>query len=241
MTKNNTISANAEWGPNDPEVETIWVLFKDAIKQVEYEQLIDEADFRADRIYEKLNEARNHYITINKKDFNARPSSERVAVYNSLYSCLWSAYKDRFTKLATSLGYNVGCIFAGDDYEEQMGGMIKKYPELADIKAFIDAQKEQWQDNLRDNRNGNEHDGDFRTKTEVPAFYDKESAKNIFTLVCYSIESLGMKFLSYKLPDYLIVVPVNKGASVFDRVHRFEIRHAVQGSSPTPLFETPYH
>lgn len=234
-------SLSAEWGPNDPEVESIWVLFKDAVKKIEDEKINDEADFRADRIYEKLCEARTHYITIAGDGFDSSPSSERAAVYNSLYSCLWSAYKDRFTKFTESFGYNTWCIFSGDDYEQQMNGFIRRHPEALDVKVFIDLQKKSWQDNMRDNRNGNEHDGDFRTKTDVPNFYDKESAKQIFIAVTKTIEILGMKLLSYKLPEYFNVILVNKKATVFDRIHRFEIRHTIQGTDPKPIFDNPYH
>lgn len=244
MTNNKapfSFSLSAEWGPDDPEVESIWFLFKDAVKKIEDEKINDEADFRADRIYEKLREARNHYMVITGDGFDSRPSSERAAVYNSLYSCLWSAYKDRFTKFTESFGYNTKCIFSGDDYEQQMSGFIKRYPEANDLKAFIDIQKNSWQDNLRDNRNGNEHDGDFRTKKDIPDFNDKESAKQIFIAVTRTIEMVGIKLISYKLPEYLNVIFVNNKATVFDRVHRFEIRHAIQGTDPKPLFDNPYH
>ena len=236
-----SFSLSAEWGPNDPEVESVWVLFKDAVKKIDDEKIKDEADFRADRIYEKLREARSHYMVITGHNFDSRPSSERAATYNSLYSCLWSAYKNRFTKFTESFGYNTGCIFSGDDYEQQMNGFIKRHPETKDLKAFIDIQKKSWQDSLRDNRNGNEHDGDFRTKKDVPDFNDKENAKQIFIAVTRTIEMVGIKLLSYKLPEYLNVIFVNNRATVFDRVHRFEIRHEIQGTDPKPLFDNPYH
>lgn len=236
-----SFSLSAEWGPNDPEVESIWVLFKDAVKKIDDEKINDEADFRADRIYEKLREARSHYMVITRDGFDLQPSSERAAAFNSLYGCLWSAYKNRFTSFTESFGYDTGFIFAGKDYEQQVNGFIKRHPEASDLKEFIDLQKKSWQDNLRDNRNANEHDGDFRTKEGVPDFNDKESAKQIFIAATRTIEMVGMKLVSYKLPESLNVILVNNKATVFDRVHRFEIRHAMQGLDPTPLFDNPYH
>lgn len=220
---------NTEWGPNDPEVESIWILLKDAVKKIEDPQVLDEADFRTDRIYEKLVEARNHYITIAQEGFNDRPSSERIAVYNSLYTNLWSAYKDRLVKFTKSIGYDMGCIFAGDDYESQMDGFIKRYPEFKNLKAYVDVQKANWQDDLRDNRNGNNHDGDFRGKVEMPNFYNKESAKHLFMRVSRTIETLGVSLVSYKLPKHWHIVPLDNKATVFDRTPRYEIRHAVTG------------
>lgn len=234
-------SLGAEWGPNDPEVESIWFLFTKAVEKIEDDKIRDEADFRANRIYEKLQEARNHYKVVAESGFNSRPSSEITAVYNSLYSCLWSAYKDRLVKFTRSFGYDTGCIFSGDDYEQQMNGFIRRHPEVSDLKSFIDIQKRTWQDHLRDNRNGNEHDGDFRNKKNVPDFNSQENAKQIFIVVSRTIEMVGITLLSYKLPEYINVILVNNKATVFDRTHRYEVRHALQGTDTKPLFDSPYY
>ena len=234
-------SLGAEWGPNDPEVESIWFLFTKAVEKIEDDKIRDEADFRANRIYEKLQEARNHYKVVAESGFNSRPSSEITAVYNSLYSCLWSAYKDRLVKFTRSFGYDTGCIFSGDDYEQQMNGFMRRHPEVSDLKSFIDIQKRTWQDHLRDNRNGNEHDGDFRNKKNVPDFNNQENAKQIFIVVSRTIEMVGITLLSYKLPEYINVILVNNKATVFDRIHRYEVRHALQGTDTKPLFDSPYY
>lgn len=234
-------SLGAEWGPNDPEVESIRFLFTKAVEKIEDDKIRDEAGFRADRIYEKLQEARNHYKVVAESGFNSWPSSEIAAVYNSLYNCLWSAYKDRLVNFTRSFGYDIGCIFAGKDYEQQMSGFIRRHPEVGDLKSFIDIQKRNWQDYLRDNRNGNEHDGDFRNKKNVPDFNNQESAKQIFTAVSRTIEMVGITLLSYKLPEYINVILVNNKATVFDRTHRYEVRHALQGTDAKPLFDSPYY
>lgn len=234
-------SLDAEWGPNDPNVESIWFLFTEAVEKIEDDKIRDEADFRANRIYEKLQEAGNHYKVVADSGFNSRPSSEIAAVYNSLYNCLWSAYKDRLVNFTRSFGYDIGCIFAGKDYEQQMSGFIRRHPEVSDLKLFIDIQKRNWQDYLRDNRNENEHDGDFRNKKSAPDFNNQENAKQIFIVVSRTIEMLGITLLSYKLPEHINVILVNNKATVFDRTHRYEIRHALQGTDPKPLFNSPYY
>lgn len=236
-----TFSLRAEWNPSDPEVESIWFLFKKAAEKIEDEKTRDEADFCADRIYEKLQEARNHYKMVADSGFNSRPSSEIAAVYNSLYNCLWSAYKDRLVNFTRSFGYDIGCIFAGKDYEQQMSSFITRHPEVSNLKSFIDIQKRNWQDHLRDNRNGNEHDGDFRNKKNVPDFNNQENTKQVFIAVSITIEMVGITLLSYKLPKYINVILVNNKATVFDRTHRYEVRHALQGTDTKPLFDSPYY
>ncbi len=241
MTTQFSLSLSAEWEPEDPEVESIWLLFKKAVEMIENQKVRDEADFWADRVYEKLGEARNHYKKIRTDEFDTQPTSEKDAVYNALYECLWSAYKDRFTKFTESFGYNIRAIFSGDnEYKPQMNGLSKKYPELGDIKKLIDNQKKNWQDTLRDNRNGNTHDGDFRGR-EIAPINNKETAKFLFIAITKTIEMLGIVLLSYKLPKDFNVVTVNKTATVFDRMHRYEIRHAIRGIDPKPLFEYPYY
>lgn len=228
-----SITFSAEWGPNDPEVESIWILFKDAIKKIEDEAMEDEADFRADRIYEKLNQARNHYMQITRDGFSSRPTSEQSAEYSALYAALWSSYKNRLTKMATALGYDIGCIFAGENqYDSQMNAFEARYPEFSGFKASIDSQKSNWQDKLRDNRNAQEHDGDLRNMQDLPNFESPNDAKNMFILVTRAIENIGIMLISYKLPPYWNVITLNNHGTVFDRTPRFEIRHAAMGQEP---------
>lgn len=44
------LTLDAEWGRNDPEVESVWQLLKDAASKVDNAQMKDESDFRADRV-----------------------------------------------------------------------------------------------------------------------------------------------------------------------------------------------
>lgn len=220
---------SAEWGPDDPEVESVWQLLKDAANKLHDPKIKDEADFRADRIYEKLNEARNHYKTITSKDFQTRPTSEKDAVYNSLYTSLWSSYKDRLTRFTSAIGYELEPVFAGDgQYQSQMQSFSNRYPELSWLKELIDGQKRNWQDTLRDNRNAAEHDGDLRDKKELPSMNTPKEAKIMFAYAARAIESIGICLISYKLPDYWNVTHVNKDATVFDRNPRFAIEVAAK-------------
>lgn len=224
-----TSTLSAEWGPDDPEVESVWILLKDAASKLHDASMKDEADFRADRIYEKLNEARNHYKTIQSKDFQARPTSEQDATYNSLYGSLWSAYKDRLIRFLAAIGYDAGAIVAGDrQYEAQMTAFCKKYPELDWLKQLIDGQKKNWQDLLRDNRNAQEHDGDLRDKKDLPNINTPVAAQKMFAYVARAIESIGISLISYKLPEYWNVVDVDKNATVFDRTPRFKVELGVK-------------
>ncbi len=223
------ITFSAEWGPNDPEVESVWQLLKDAASKLHDPKMNDEADFRADRIYEKLNEARNHYKTITAKDFLSRPTSEQDAAYNSLYGALWSAYKDRLIKFTSAIGYEAGAIFAGDSqYELQMQSFSCRYPELSWLKQLIDVQKSNWQNALRDNRNAQEHDGDLRDKVDLPNLNNQMDARKTFANVAKAIENIGVCLISYKLPEYWNVTHIDDKATVFDRKPRFKIEVAVK-------------
>lgn len=222
---NMTLSAN--WGPNDPEVESIWILLKDGVGKLKDESSIDDADFWADRIQEKLNEARNHYMTITSDSFQARPTSEQDAAYNALYASLWSAYKDRLMRLTSAIGYEAAAIFAGDNqYDSQMNAFAARYPELSWLNQLIDGQKKNWQDILRDNRNAHEHDGDLRNKLDLPDINNPIAAKKMFAYTSRAIESIGITLLSYKLEDMWNVVHIDPAATVFDRRARFEISSA---------------
>lgn len=190
------VTLDAEWGPDDPAVESIWLLLKDAVSKLQDEKSKDEADFRADRIYEKLNEARNHYKTIRAEEFLSLPTSEQDAAYNSLYGSLWSAYKDRLIKFLSSIGYEAGAIVAGDkQYETQMTAFCTRYPELDWLKQLIDGQKNNWQDTLRDSRNAHEHDGDLRNKKDLPNINTQLDAKRMVAYV--SMWPLKMLLYAY--------------------------------------------
>ena len=43
------------------------------------------------------------------------------------------------------------------------------------------------------------------------------------------------------IPKYINVILVNNKATVFDRTHRYEVRHALQGTDTKPLFDSPYY
>jgi len=226
------IKLAARWGPNDPEVESIWFLFKDAVRKFEDDKLEDEADFRVDRIYEKLDEARNHYVQIMRDDFLSRPTSEQSATYNALYGSLWGAYKDRLSQLAKAVGYDISCVYAGyKEYEAQMNAFTKKYSELVWLKSYIDLQKANWQDKLRDNRNVHMHDGDLRNKIDLQSINNSDDAKMMFILTTRAIEGIGISIMSYKFKEYWNVITLNNRATVFDRSPRYEIRHVIQGMS----------
>lgn len=220
------VKLSAEWGPDDPEVESVWILLKEAVDKVDDAAMKDEADFRVDRIYEKLNEARNYYKTIQSSDFSSRPTSEQDAAYNSLYASLWSAYKDRLVrKFLPVIGFKAGAIVAGDNqYESQMEAFCGRHPELVGLKQVIDNQKKNWQDLLRDNRNAYEHDGDLRDRKEFPDINSPMAAKKMFAYVTRAIESIGISLISYKLPKYWNVEHIDSTATVFERKPRFKIK-----------------
>lgn len=215
---------SSEWGPEDPEVESVWVLLKDATNKLLDPAVKDETDFWADRIYEKLVEARSHFKVIRSEGFSMRPSTEQIAIYNAFYATLWSAYKDRLIKFLDSIGYKAGGIVSGDgQYESQMTAFSDRYPELSWLKELIDRQKMLWQDTLRDNRNPAQHEGDLRGQYSIKNINNPRDAKTLFIYVSGAIENIGICAISYKLPEYWTVRQVNESSNVFDREPRFVI------------------
>ncbi len=219
------ITLGASWEPEDPEVESIMQIFHDALEKLSEHN--EEAFFRADRIYEKLSEARSSYALIRSEGFTQQPLDDQRAAYNSMYACLWSAYKDRLTKLLQAIGYEAGFMFAGNDFERQAEAFKSRYPELEWLVEHIRLQKRNWQDSLRDNRNPQQHDGDLRN-TNTEDLDSPLKAANMFARVCNAIEGIGISAISYKLPVYWNIVPLNNGATVFSRTPRFEVKHSIQ-------------
>lgn len=221
------VTQAASWGPNDPEVENVWVLFKEAIRLIEDKSTADEADFWADRIYEKLGLARNHYIAINKSGFTKRSTSEQDGEYDALYAALWSAYKDRLPKMISMIGYDISFIFAGEkQFKSQATAFKQQHPEHEWLVNYADTQRVNWQNGLRDHRNARQHDGDLREMPNATDINNPKFAKHLFIQVCNTIEGVGVSLLSYKLPPQWTIVTVNADANVFGRVTRYEIRHA---------------
>lgn len=231
------VELDATWGSEDPEVERIWALFKDALKILAQRatgndaqtKLIDKADFWADRVYEKLSNARNHYKVVTADDFSQKPKSEQSSEYDSLYAALWSTYKDRFPKMLANIGYDVSFIHSGDsEFENQANAFIRKYPELGWLGDFIAAQRTNWQNGLRDQRNAKQHDGDLRQMPNATDINNTEFAKHLFNQVCNVIEGVGISAISYKLPPEWVVVVINDEADVFAREPRYRIKHAIE-------------
>lgn len=231
------VELDATWGSNDPEVERIWSLFKESIKILADRavgddgrtQMIDDAVFWADRVYEKLSIARNHYKAVTADDFNKKPKSEQSGEYDSLYAALWSAYKDMFPKMLSNIGYDVSFIFAGDnEFENQANAFMRKYPELEWLGDYIVQQRTNWQNGLRDQRNAKQHDGDLRKMPKATDINNAQFAKHLFNQVCNVIEGVGISAISYKLPPEWGVIVVNEEADVFAREPRYRVKHALE-------------
>lgn len=106
---------------------------KEMVRQIEIDDKDrDEADFMADRVYEKLNTARNSYQQIKKADFAKLPTSNQKDTHEHLYSALWAAYKDCLQSILKTIGYDIGFMFVDDkNFDKQSKPFAATHPHKA--------------------------------------------------------------------------------------------------------------
>lgn len=226
-----TVTLSSEWDSDDPWVERIWSLVKELIPHLEIDdKSADEADFAADRLLDKLTEARNHYQSIKSYEFQKLTTSKQSSEYQSMYSALWCAYKDRTTKLLSKLGYEVGFMFGGKDFEKQATAFAKRHPKKAWLVDYSRRLRGGWQNDLYKYRNAHDHDGDLRN--DVPDLDSLENAKAFFEVVCYVIEGIIIGLAEEKMRNGWLVVVMDEDETVFNRGNRYTIKHVLELNQP---------
>lgn len=221
------VTLAAEWDADDPEIERIWLLMKEMVRQIEIDDKArDEADFMADRVYEKLNNARNSYQQIKKADFAQLPTSNQKDAYEHLYTALWAAYKDCLQSILKTIGYDIGFMFVADkDFDKKSEPFTATHPSKAWLVDYAKKIRANWHNDLANTRNA-QHTGDFRN-IEVD-YNDPKAAKELFEVVCYVIEGVFVLLAEEKLPKGWLIVVVNDDETVFGRGERFAIKHYLE-------------
>lgn len=217
------VTEAASWGENDPYVERIWMLTKEVIRHLDInEDIEDEADFAADRLYEKLITARNSYSKIADSDFRELNISQQNDEFEHLYSALWSAYKDRFAKLMKLIGYDVSFMFAKpEDFEPKATAFSELHPNKSWLVDYAKQLRDAWQNDLAKNRNAFQHDGDLRNITDLN---DPQTAKEVFEVVCYVVEGVFAMLSEEKLEANWKIALLDDDETVFGRADRFTLR-----------------
>lgn len=222
------VTLAAEWDADDPEVERIWHFMKTVIRCLDIDEATeDEADFKADRVLEKLHTARNHYQKIKQPSFKDLTSSQQQDEYNELYGALWAAYKDRLQALLKEVGYDIGFMFQSPkEFEKNAAQFVEDHPGQSWLVDYARDIRDKWQNDFGNTRNFTEHSGDLRSLNTD--YNDPETAKELFEVVCYVIEGVFALLSQEKLQRGWLVVIVNDDETVFGRGERFALKHAAQ-------------
>lgn len=221
------VTLAAEWDADDPWIERIWLLMKEVIRHLDIDDdTEDEADFMADRVWEKLNTARSSYQKIKREDFTELTPSQQKDEYEHLYSALWAAYKDCTQKLLKILDYDIGFMFVKDkDFEELALAFKKENPNQEWLVGYASAIRESWHNDLVASRNA-QHTGDFR-KVSID-YNDRSSAKELFEAVCYVIEGVFVLLVQEKLREGWLILIADDDQTVFSRGERFALKHYLE-------------
>ncbi len=216
-----TVQLATSWNADDPYVERIWMLTKEVVQHVDIENE-DGADFATDRLYEKLVTARNSYSKIASSEFSNLNVGQQNDEYEHLYSALWSAYKDRFTKLMKLMGYDVSFMFAKpEQFARKAEIFTEAHPTKAWLVGYVEQLRDNWQDDLAKNRNAFQHDGDLRN---IPDYNHPQTAREVFEVVCYVIECVFALLIEEKLQRNWKIVLLDDDETVFGRSDRFTLR-----------------
>lgn len=217
----------SSWDKADPDIWRPYFLPKSLIEHLDVtDEVKDKADFAADRIKDELETALVNYQTIMSADFAELNLSKQRAAYESLYSDLWTLYKDRMQNYLKHLDIDIGFIFAKNDKEfnEYAAVFAKNNPDNAGYVVFAEQQRSAWQNGFAKYRNAHEHHGDLRG--DVKDYDSPNNAKRLFAQVCWTMETTIASLGSYKLKREWNVIDNDSRSTVFDRKERFTIEHA---------------
>lgn len=130
--------------------------------------MIDEADFRADRMMDELSSTLLCYQKINGRDFVNKGSSEQRLAYEGLYGSLWRFYKDRMQKYLSAFGWDLALLFCKEkNFNKEKTKFLLKYQGHESLVELIEKIREDRQNDFADLRNRYEHDGDFRNHDDM--------------------------------------------------------------------------
>ena len=218
----------ASWGIDDPKISKPYLFAKEIVKHFDGDDAtIDEVDFLADRLLDKLQSALMYYQLIAADDFDERNISQKRKIYEGLYANLWSFYKGRVQNYLTKMGWNLSVFFCNDkNFDKRAAKFIDASPEHKNIVDMARKQRETWQTDFAKSRNVSEHSGDNRDGT--PTYETKGDAQRLFAQVCWTAETLIAYFGSYKMKREWNIIEVNPKANIFIPEDRYTIEHAVQ-------------
>lgn len=213
---------------DDPHIERIWIFAKEISKHLDTdEKTIDEADFFADRLLDKLESALMYYQMIKLSGFDERNISQKRTIYEGLYSNLWSFYKGRVQNFLIVAGWNLSIFFCKEKkFESEAQKFIENNPGHEDLIGLARAQRKAWQNKFSESRNASEHSGDYRKGVEI--YETKAEAQQLFAKVCWMSEMLLAYCGSYKMAKEWNVIELNPGTNIFQDKDRYIVEHGLQ-------------
>lgn len=221
-----TLREMSSWGPNDPKINKPHAFAKSMTQHLALDdKTLDEVDFLADRLMDKLESSLMYYQLIMANDFDSRNISQKRTIYEGLYANLWSFYKGRVQNFLTRMGWNLGIFFCKEDnFNKEAKKFAEQFPEHKGLVEMARKQRAGWQSDFANSRNKSEHSGDYRDGTNT--YETKDDAKRLFAQVCWTAESLMAYCGSYKMKrEWNVVEPVD-GITIFDDQDRYVVEHA---------------
>lgn len=222
-----TVSEMSSWGPNDPKINKPHMFAKEITEHLDLsKEDIDEIDFLADRLMDKLESSLMYYQLITASDFESRNISQKRTIYEGLCANLWSFYKGRVQNFLTRMGWNLSIFFCNErSFDKEAAQFVKAFPEHEDLVEMAHKQKAAWQSDFANSRNKSEHSGDYRDGTNT--YENKDDAKRLFAQVCWTAESLMAYCGSYKMREEWNITEIKSGTTIFDKEDRYIVEHAV--------------
>lgn len=213
---------------DDPHIERIWMFAKEISKHLDSdEKTIDEADFFADRLLDKLESALMYYQMIKLDDFDKRNISQKRTIYEGLYSNLWSLYKGRVQNFLIVAGWNLSMFFCKEkNFESEAQKFVENNSGHEDLVGLAREQRKAWQNKFSESRNASEHSGDYRKGVET--YETKAEAQQLFAQVSWMSETLLAYCGSYKMTKEWNVTEVNPGTNIFQDKERYIVEHGMQ-------------
>jgi hypothetical protein len=225
-----TIKEMSSWGADDPKINKPHALAREIATHLDLsDEEIDEIEFLADRLNDKLESALMYYQLIMADDFDARNISQKRTIYEGLYANLWSYYKGRVQNYLVRMGWNLSMFFCSErNFERKATEFEENFPENKQVVELARKQRVAWQSDFGRSRDVAEHSGDYRDGT--PSYETKDDAKRLFAQVCWTAETMMAYFGSYKMKREWNITEVAPGTTIFDTEDRYVVEHAIQTS-----------
>lgn len=159
----------------------------------------------------KLGEAFVALVEVRRLDADPEaPLLDRSRAYNSLYSSLWAAYKDRWRTAMRTINFDMGFLFVNEsNFEARFKSFAESHSSLdvGSLKEMALADQTTWQKKFVDYRN---HEIEHRTGEQDVAFFENlHSAEASFYNTWRTIEDWTIRALQefVKPPLHIYEVP----------------------------------